>query len=53
MILVYVAIMYHGSYRLMIALSVMVIVNNFVCVQAAIYDIIGFGTSFREVRVFQ
>ncbi|CBY09651.1 unnamed protein product [Oikopleura dioica] len=48
MILVYVAIMYHGSYRLMIALSVMVIVNNFVCVQAAIYDIIGFGTSFRE-----
>ena len=51
MILVYIAIMYQGSDPLMIALSLMVIVNNFVCVQAAVMDIIGFFTSFREVCI--
>ena len=51
MIFVYVAIMYQGSNPLMIALSLMVIVNNFVCVQAAVLDIIGFFTSFREVCI--
>ena len=49
MILVYCAIMFFESYVLMVALSVLVIVNNFCCIQAAVLDIIGFYTSFDEV----
>ncbi|CAG5088751.1 Oidioi.mRNA.OKI2018_I69.PAR.g11958.t1.cds [Oikopleura dioica] len=48
MILVYCAIMFFESYVLMVALSVLVIVNNFCCIQAAVLDIIGFYTSFDE-----